>query len=124
QPISAGDHVLTVDTPKSPHQPTSMSLTVDPGHTYAFTATRGRTTLYLCNDRVVLPRQAGRNPSSGLRNAFFGGSIAQNRLRFGNECASHSSSHGNAPVTVPAKSKCSTTSGTLLKLSATKIRAR
>jgi hypothetical protein len=41
QPISAGHHVLTVDTPKSRHQPTSMSLTVDPGHTYAFTATRG-----------------------------------------------------------------------------------
>jgi hypothetical protein len=40
QPISAGHHVLTVDTPKSRHQPTSMSLAVDPGHTYAFTATR------------------------------------------------------------------------------------
>ena len=40
QPISAGHHVLAVDTPKSLHQPTSMSLTVDPGHTYAFTATR------------------------------------------------------------------------------------
>jgi hypothetical protein len=42
QPISAGHHVLTVNyTPKSGrHQPTSMSLTVDPGHTYAFTAAR------------------------------------------------------------------------------------
>jgi hypothetical protein len=41
QPISAGHHVLTVDTPKNRHQPTSVSLTVDPGQTYAFTATRG-----------------------------------------------------------------------------------
>ena len=41
QPISAGHHVLAVDTPKSLHQPTSMSLTVEPGQTYAFTATRG-----------------------------------------------------------------------------------
>jgi hypothetical protein len=41
QPISAGQHVLTVDTPKNRHQPTSVSLTVDPGQTYAFTATRG-----------------------------------------------------------------------------------
>ena len=41
QPISAGHHVLIVDTPSNQHQPTSMSLTVDPGHTYAFTATRG-----------------------------------------------------------------------------------
>ena len=40
QPISAGHHVLTVDAPRSQRQPTSMSLTVDPGHTYAFTATR------------------------------------------------------------------------------------
>jgi hypothetical protein len=39
QPISAGHHVLTVDAPKNQH-PTSISLTVDPGHTYAFTATR------------------------------------------------------------------------------------
>ena len=41
QPISAGHHVLTVDAPKSRHQPTSMSLSVEPGKTYAFTATRG-----------------------------------------------------------------------------------
>ena len=42
QPISAGHHVLTVNyAPKSGrHQPTSMSLTVHPGHAYAFTATR------------------------------------------------------------------------------------
>ena len=40
QPISAGHHVLTVDTPKNRHQPTSVSITVDPGQTYAFTATR------------------------------------------------------------------------------------
>jgi hypothetical protein len=41
EPISAGHHVLVVDTPTNEHQPTSMSLTVDPGQTYAFTATRG-----------------------------------------------------------------------------------
>jgi hypothetical protein len=41
QPISAGQHVLTVNTPTNRRQPTSMSLTVDPGKTYAFTATRG-----------------------------------------------------------------------------------
>jgi hypothetical protein len=41
QPISAGHHVLIVDTPTNEHQPTSMSLTVEPGQTYAFTATRG-----------------------------------------------------------------------------------
>jgi len=41
QPISAGHHVLIVDTPSNQHQPTSMSLTVEPGQTYAFTATRG-----------------------------------------------------------------------------------
>jgi hypothetical protein len=41
EPISAGHHVLIVDTPKNEHQPTSIPLTVDPGQTYAFTATRG-----------------------------------------------------------------------------------
>jgi len=41
QPIPAGQHVLIVDTPTNEHQPTSMSLTVEPGQTYAFTATRG-----------------------------------------------------------------------------------
>src|SRR4030095_2590630 len=41
QPISAGHHVLTVDTQTNRRQPTSVSLTVDPGQTYAFTATRG-----------------------------------------------------------------------------------
>src|SRR5438045_3557196 len=41
QPISAGRHVLIVDTPRNEHQPTSMQLTVEPGQTYAFTATRG-----------------------------------------------------------------------------------
>ena len=41
QSIPAGQHVLTLDTPSNQHQPTSMSLTVDPGQTYAFTATRG-----------------------------------------------------------------------------------
>ena len=41
QPIPAGQHVLTLDTPSNQHQPTSMSLTVEPGQTYAFTATRG-----------------------------------------------------------------------------------
>jgi hypothetical protein len=41
EPISAGHHVLIVDTPSNQHQPTSMSLTVEPGQTYAFTATRG-----------------------------------------------------------------------------------
>ena len=40
QPISAGHHVLTVDAPRNQHQATPMSLTVDPGQTYAFTATR------------------------------------------------------------------------------------
>ena len=40
QPIPAGQHVLIVDTPTNEH-PTSMSLTVEPGQTYAFTATRG-----------------------------------------------------------------------------------
>jgi len=40
QPISAGRHVLTVNAPRSQRQPTSMSLTVDPGQTYAFTVTR------------------------------------------------------------------------------------
>ena len=40
QPIAAGQHVLRVDTPSNQPQPTSMSLTVEPGHTYAFTATR------------------------------------------------------------------------------------
>ena len=39
QPIPAGQHVLTLDTPSNQHQPTSMSLTVEPGQTYAFTAT-------------------------------------------------------------------------------------
>jgi hypothetical protein len=41
EPIPAGQHVLIVDTPTNEHQPTSMSLTVEPGQTYAFTATRG-----------------------------------------------------------------------------------
>ena len=41
QPIPAGQHVLTLDTSSNQHQPTSMSLTVEPGQTYAFTATRG-----------------------------------------------------------------------------------
>jgi hypothetical protein len=41
QPISAGHHVLTVDAPTNRRQPSSISLTVDPGKTYAFTATRG-----------------------------------------------------------------------------------
>ena len=40
QPISAGHHVLTVDAPRNQHPATPMSLTVDPGQTYAFTATR------------------------------------------------------------------------------------
>jgi hypothetical protein len=55
QPISAGHHVLAVDTPKSLHQPTSMSLTVDPGHTYAFTATRG-------SENVVSLQRSSRTP--------------------------------------------------------------
>ena len=55
QPISAGHHVLTVDTPKSLHQPTSMSLTVDPGHMYAFTATRE-------SDHVVSLKRSSRTP--------------------------------------------------------------
>ena len=41
EPIPAGQHVLTLDTSSNQHQPTSMSLTVEPGQTYAFTATRG-----------------------------------------------------------------------------------
>jgi len=41
QPIPAGQHVLTLDTPSNQHQPTSTSLTVEPGQTYAFTATPG-----------------------------------------------------------------------------------
>ena len=57
QPISAGHHVLTVHyTPKSGrHQPTSMSLTVDPGHTYAFTATRA-------SDQGVSLQRSSRTP--------------------------------------------------------------
>src|SRR6476646_9025079 len=55
QPISAGHHVLTVDTPKSLRQPTSMSLTVDPGHTYGFTATREA-------DHVVSLQRSSRTP--------------------------------------------------------------
>jgi hypothetical protein len=55
QPISAGHHVLTVDAPKSRHQPTSMSLAVDPGHTYAFTATRE-------SDQGVSLRRSSRIP--------------------------------------------------------------
>ena len=55
QPISAGKHVLTADTPKSLHQPSSLSLTVDPGHTYAFTATRG-------SDHVVSLQRSSRTP--------------------------------------------------------------
>jgi hypothetical protein len=41
QPISAGHHVLIVDTPTNEHQPSSIPLTVEAGQTYAFTATRG-----------------------------------------------------------------------------------
>jgi|SRR4030095_10110713 hypothetical protein len=41
QPIPAGQHVLTLATPSNQQQPTSISLTVEPGQTYAFTATRG-----------------------------------------------------------------------------------
>ena len=55
QPISAGHHVLAVDTPKSLQQPTSMSLTVDPGQTYAFTATREA-------DHVVSLKRSSRTP--------------------------------------------------------------
>jgi hypothetical protein len=55
EPISAGHHVLIVDTPTNEHQPTSMSLTVDPGQTYAFTATRG-------SDQGVSLQRSSRNP--------------------------------------------------------------
>ena len=55
QPISAGHHVLIVNTPSSQHQPTSMELTVDPGQTYAFTATRG-------SDQGVSLLRSSRNP--------------------------------------------------------------
>src|SRR5437762_9676359 len=55
QPISAGHHVLTVETPKSRQQPTSISLTVDPGHTYAFTATRE-------SDHAVSLKRLSRTP--------------------------------------------------------------
>ena len=55
QPISAGQHVLIVDTPRNQHQPTSMSLTVEPGQTYAFTATRG-------SDKGVSLQRSSRNP--------------------------------------------------------------
>jgi hypothetical protein len=55
EPISAGHHVLIVDTPKNQHQPTSMSVTVDPGQTYAFTATRG-------SDQGVSLQRSRRNP--------------------------------------------------------------
>ena len=41
QPIPAGQHVLTLATPSNQQQPTSISLTVEPGQTYAFTASRG-----------------------------------------------------------------------------------
>jgi hypothetical protein len=41
QPITPGPHVLAVNyTPKTRHQQMSMSLTVKPGETYAFTAIR------------------------------------------------------------------------------------
>ena len=55
QPISAGHHVLIVDTPSNQHQPTSMSLTVEPGQTYAFTATREP-------DQGVSLKRSGRTP--------------------------------------------------------------
>jgi hypothetical protein len=41
QPIPAGQHVLTLATPSNQQQPTSISLTVEPGQTYSFTAARG-----------------------------------------------------------------------------------
>ena len=55
EPISAGHHVLIVDTPTNEHQPTSMSLTVDPGQTYTFTATRG-------SDQGVSLQRSSRTP--------------------------------------------------------------
>ena len=55
QPISAGHHVVIVDTPTNEHQPTSMSLTVEPGQTYAFTATREA-------DHVVSLKRSSRTP--------------------------------------------------------------
>jgi hypothetical protein len=55
QPISAGHHVLIADAPRSQRQPTSMSLTVDPGHTYAFTAAREA-------DHVVSLKRSSRTP--------------------------------------------------------------
>jgi hypothetical protein len=55
QPISAGQHVLIVDTLTNEHQPTSMSLTVDPGKTYTFTATRG-------SDQGVSLQRSSRTP--------------------------------------------------------------
>ena len=55
QPISAGHHVLIADAPRSQRQPISMSLTVDPGHTYAFTATRE-------TDQGVSLKRSGRMP--------------------------------------------------------------
>src|SRR5207244_11075790 len=41
QPIPAGEHVLTLDTPSNQHTRTSVALTLDPGQPYAITATRG-----------------------------------------------------------------------------------
>jgi hypothetical protein len=55
EPISAGHHVLIVDTPTNEHQPTSIPLTVDPGQTYAFTATRG-------SDQGVSLQRSSRTP--------------------------------------------------------------
>jgi hypothetical protein len=55
QPISAGQHVLVVDTPSNQHQPTSTSFTVEPGQTYAFTATRG-------SDQGVSLQRSRRSP--------------------------------------------------------------
>ena len=73
EPIAAGQHVLRVDTPSNQTHPTSMSLTVEPGHTYAFTATRNSSDegVSLQRSRILLlPRQAGRNPSSGFAAPF------------------------------------------------------
>ena len=41
QPIPAGKHSLKLDTVGNQNQSTSMSLEVEPGHTYKFTAASG-----------------------------------------------------------------------------------
>jgi len=73
QPIPAGQQVLTLDTPSNQHQPTSMSLTVEPGQTYAVHRHPGSDQgVYSAGDRDGLPSQSRRNPSSGKTGSDLG----------------------------------------------------